>query len=198
MGLGRRTLAWPGCVLAPLEEPAQGTDLLGDWGDPNLEVLNGCCWVSHLGHCQRALGASAVGSPPGCPGRGNLLGEDGFSQCHLCEHKRCDAFMPPAWVVVLTSPNTGRHKDQKNQTTTASCPDLPLTCCVTFSQALTSLSFSLVICILQVAVYSTSLPYAVKQEVDQCTLSAVSVGYPLFGPGFSHQGLIISFYRCGN
>lgn len=106
--------------------------------------------------------------------------------------------MPPAWVVALTSPNTGRHKDQKNQTTTASCPDLPLTCYVTFSQALTSLSFSLVICILQVAVNSASPPYAVEQEVDQCTLSAVSVGYPLFGPGFSYQGIIISFYRCGN
>ena len=36
-------------MLAPLEEPAQGTDLLGDRGDPNLEVLDGLCWVSHWG-----------------------------------------------------------------------------------------------------------------------------------------------------
>lgn len=63
-----------------------------------------------LGVPPGALGASAGGSPPGCPGRGNLLGEDDFCQCPLCEHKAGDAFMPPAWVVVLTSPNTGPEK----------------------------------------------------------------------------------------
>ena len=55
--LGRLTLPWPGCLLVPLEEPAQGTGLLGDQGDMNLEVLNGCCWVSHLGHWEPVLGA---------------------------------------------------------------------------------------------------------------------------------------------
>lgn len=48
------------------------------------------------GALPEGLGASAVGSTPGCPGRGNVLGEDSLCQCPLCEHKACDAFMPPA------------------------------------------------------------------------------------------------------